>query len=181
MPASMRLRTDCTTPWGDSPASTIRSLSKPITSFSAIFRPSTSLARTARVTSMVWTWPSACDMALALASRLALKSKANRAAMPCGRLREGTTRTLFLLSSATCWAVMITLPLLGSSRTSLEGTDSTAARMSSVDGFIDCPPPTTESTPRLSRIRRNPSPLATATTARCLVLAGRRTLSPCRR
>ena len=152
-----------------------------MTSFSAIFSPSTSLARTARVTSIVCTWLSACDMAFALASRFELKSNANSAAIPCGRLREGTTRTRFLDSSATCWAVMTTFPLLGSSSTSFDGTDSTAARMSSVEGFTVWPPPTTESTPRLSRIRRKPSPLATATSARCLVLAGRRTLSPCSR
>src|SRR2546421_515884 len=178
---SIRVSTAFTTLAGDWPVSTIWSLSSPMTSLSAIFKPSTSLARTARVTSMVWTWLNAWDMALALASRSALKSKAKRAAMPCGRLREGTTRTRLRLSSATCCAVMTSVALLGSSSTSLDATDSTAARMSSVEGLTVWPPPTTESTPRLSRIRRKPSPLATATRARCLVLAGRRMLSPCSR
>src|SRR5438876_303267 len=71
---SIRLRTAWTTWPGVWPASTIRSLSSPMTSFSAIFSPSTSLARTARVTSIVCTWLSACDMAFALASRFELQS-----------------------------------------------------------------------------------------------------------
>jgi hypothetical protein len=37
---------------------------------------------------------------------------------------------------------MITFPLLGSTTTSVAGVASIAARMSAVEGFIDCPPST---------------------------------------
>ena len=55
------------------------------------------------------------------------------------------------------------MPLFGRTSTSVAGVASIAATISSVDGFIVCPPSITRAAPYASKSRRFPAPGTTAT------------------
>ena len=82
---------------------------------------------------------------------------------PWGINREGSTITLRSASLMVCSAAMMMFLLLGSTKTVLAGVACTALRISSVEGFMVCPPLTTFSTPRSWKRALMPSPAATAT------------------
>ncbi len=136
----------------------------PIQSPSLIAPAGESLARTARVTSPARTRPAAAAMAAALVFGAGLGvvlEKGGQALLDAGRLHhEGG----FCGSSAACSATATMFLLFGRITTSAPGTDSTTSRICSVDGFIDWPPATMWWTPREWKMRRIPSPVATATT-----------------
>ena len=75
----------------------------------------------------------------------------------------GTTAQGTSDNPAALWAAMMMLELFGRMMTASAFTRSTASSRSFVEGFMVCPPDTTTSTPKLSRIFAMPEPAATAT------------------
>ena len=94
--------------------------------------------------------------------------KASIADTPCGTVVVGTTMTFRSCSAASgtaCCAAMMMFLLFGSTKTVEAGVRAMARRMSSVEGFIVCPPVTTASQPRSLRNRDSmPAPALTVTT-----------------
>ena len=102
-------------------------------------------------------------MLMVLVSTEAVGSKLSMAVMPMGMVRVGSTTTRRSASFSACSAAMMMFLLLGRTKTVLAGTLWTAARMSSVAGFMVWPPETTASTARSVKTALRPSPAATAT------------------
>ena len=102
-------------------------------------------------------------MSAAMSSAVEPSSSESRAVMPCGTVLVGTTTTFFFVIGAHCSAAMIMFLLLGSTNTVSAGVRSTARRMSSVEGFMVCPPVTMLSAPSSRKSSAMPAPAQTAT------------------
>ena len=95
--------------------------------------------------------------------RSASGSKAIIALIPCGIERVWSTQTFLSASFTACSAAIMMFLLFGSTNTVSAGQLIIAFRMSSVEGFIVCPPRTMQSTPMSVNIASIPLPAATAT------------------
>src|SRR5699024_3257572 len=80
---------------------------------------------------------------------------------PCGIEVEGITITSFSVNSCACFAANIIFLLLGNIKVVRAFVSSIDCNMSSVLGFIVCPPAITVVAPMLFSISRIPSPRAT--------------------
>ena len=99
----------------------------------------------ANVTCPVLTLATASSISAILSSKDASGLYITHADKPCGIVFVGITITFTSSSKivAVCWAVITILELFGKMITFLAFTSLTAATISSVDGFIVCPPLTT--------------------------------------
>ena len=91
------------------------------------------------------------------------RSAARMAEIPWGMEAVGMTMTFLSVSPAHCWAAMTIFLLLGSTITAAPADSSTARRISSVEGFMVCPPVTTRSAPSSWNRAVRPSPAQTDT------------------
>ena len=84
--------------------------------------------------------------------------------MPCGIVFVGSTLTsLSFAIGPACSAAIIMFLLLGNTYTTFAGVFSIALKISSVDGFIVCPPLTIVSAPMSLKSSSSPLPAHTAT------------------
>ena len=92
-----------------------------------------------------------------------VSSKLSIAVMPCGTVLVGTTTTSRVASSLAACAAMMMFLLLGRTNTTSAGVCSMAFKISSVEGFMVCPPSMMPSAPRSRNTPARPAPAHTAT------------------
>ena len=90
-------------------------------------------------------------------------SKLSIAVMPWGMVRVESTTIVRSAMPWACSAAIMMFLLLGSTNTVLAGVAIMAFKISSVDGFMVCPPLTTVSAPMSVNSSFSPSPAHTAT------------------